>query len=90
MKEQASCYKNQAFLSFANWKFHKIGAFFRGLHGLDLEELGIPADTALMAEYAKLTGLSGKKAVVLLTVLCRKHFTFFNQSRGVIVPFSNN
>jgi hypothetical protein len=39
----------------------KLLHFFRGLHGLDLKELGIPADTALMAEYAKLTGLSGKK-----------------------------
>jgi hypothetical protein len=46
---------------FARGKSHETPAFFRGLHGLDLEELGIPADTALMAEYAKLTGLSGKK-----------------------------
>jgi hypothetical protein len=53
--------KTKLSLSFSNRKSHKIGAFFRGLHGLDLEELGIPSDTALMAEYAKLTGLSGKK-----------------------------
>ncbi len=39
----------------------KLLHFFRGLHGLDLKELGIPADTALMEEYAKITGLSGKK-----------------------------
>jgi hypothetical protein len=53
---------NNLFINFvAGRKSPKIGAFFRGLHGLDLEELGIPADSALMAEYAKLTGLSGKK-----------------------------
>jgi hypothetical protein len=61
VKKQTCYYKSKLYLSFAKRKSHKIGAFFRGLHGLNLEELGIPSDTALMAEYAKLTGLSGKK-----------------------------
>ncbi len=60
-KNKRAVTKTKLYLSFANRKSHKIGAFFRGLHGLNLMELGIPADTALMAEYAKLTGLSGKK-----------------------------